>query len=859
MEKQKEIVRGLLWLVLLLGVFSFIWGLASGSQMPYLLYFLSIGASAAAIKINKDKHSATNTAGVSQEPVLQNKPAVKAPILPEPISNTDNLELLLSATHEIIFEMDENDLCKKVWKEADRFLEFPDVYYQEKSVYELFDKPYNIQLTGLFQEVKTDGLARELEFTILQNNEYKTYLAKLKRIQNQARVRVSIVLEDISKRKQIELQQQQQSSFLNNLIAHLPIGVFVKNVKDDLRYTLWNKELENLFLLTEQEVLGRRDEDVFKDAGEIESYIATDQLVLRDKEPLMIQKLSIQAGERQIFARTFKIPILNSNGEIDSILGILENITDVVNSQQELEAAEKRWNYALSGSRDAVWDVNLVTDESFFSSIFNEMLGYEAAEKIADKWEFLVHPEDLVRAWNLFVDHLEGKSAFYECEYRLRNKKGEYIWVLDRGKVAEFDAEGNPTRVIGTYSNIDYRKKLESEYIIALQKAEDASKAKSLFLSTMSHEIRTPMNGVIGIINILINENAHAEQKDNLEALKYSANNLMYLLNDILDFNKIDAGKIDIEERSFDLYYILQNTLKSFVNVAKEKRLELNLSASNNFPKAIIGDPLRLNQIFNNLISNAVKFTHSGGVKVEAITENLSADEIQIRFSIIDTGIGIDEAFLPQLFDQFTQASNDTTRKFGGSGLGLAICKSLVKLLGSELHVKSKKDEGSEFWFSLNFKIDKSKEENKRVQNLDTELGFPGMNLLLVEDNQMNIMVAKNFLNKWEVQTDLAVNGKEALVAVQKKRYDIILMDLQMPEMDGFEATKHLRQAGFQTPVFALTANVNSETKSQVIECGMNEYISKPFNPVELFQLLKQYYKPKKRSNSNTDANGKLF
>ncbi len=857
MEKQKEIVRGLLWLVLLLGLISFFYGLFSGNQIPYLLCLLIIGASAAAIKLNKN--IGNNPAPSAAIPIPATKPAVKAAILPEPISNSENIELLLSSTHEVIFEMDENDLCKKVWKESGRNLEFSDTYYTGKSVYDLFDKPYQINLTALFQEVKTDGIARELEFTFLQNNEYKTNVAKLKRIQNQVTTRVSIVLEDISRRKQIEQQQQQQSSFLNNLIAHLPIGVFVKNVKDDLRYTLWNKELENLFLLSEEEVLGRKDEDVFKEAGEIESYLATDQIILRDKEPIMIQKLSIQAGDKQIFARTFKIPILNSKGEVDSILGILENITDVVNSQQELENAEKRWNYALSGSRDAVWDVNLVTDESFFSPMFNEMLGFEPNETIEDKWEFLVHPEDLVRAWNLFVDHLEGKTAFYECEYRLRNKQGNYFWVLDRGKVAEFDEAGNPIRVIGTYSDIDYRKKLESEYIIALQKAEEASKAKSLFLSTMSHEIRTPMNGVIGIINILINENAHDEQHDNLEALKYSANNLLYLLNDILDFNKIDAGKIDIEERSFDLYYTLQNTLKSFVNVAKEKKLDLKLSASNNFPKAIIGDPLRLNQIFNNLISNAIKFTPTGSVKVEAITEKLTEDDIQIRFSFIDTGIGIDDAFLPQLFDQFTQASNDTTRKFGGSGLGLAICKSLVDLLGSDLQVKSKKNEGSEFWFSLTFKIDKSKESNNKKQIQDPETGFPDMHLLLVEDNPMNVMVAKKFLNKWEIHTDHAGNGKEALVAVQKKRYDIILMDLQMPEMDGFEACKHMRQAGIQTPIFALTANVNSDAKAQVIECGMNEYISKPFNPEELFQKLEQYYKPKKKNNAGSDANGKLF
>ncbi|OYU97313.1 MAG: hypothetical protein CFE21_03190 [Bacteroidetes bacterium B1(2017)] len=771
----------------------------------------------------------------------------------------ENLELLLSSTQEIIFEMDGNDRCKKVWKGENLVMMFEDSYFLNKTVEELFDDYFSISLSKVFYEVKADGIPREYEYSYANNGVLKHYVAKLRRIKNSKPPRVSILIDEITHKKEAQIEHEHQRVFLNKLIAHLPIGVFVKSVKDNLTYTLWNKELEYLFELKEEEVIGKTDEEVFKDSGEISTYLATDQMVLTDKEPVLIQKLSIQAGAKQIFARTFKIPLLDADGNVESILGILENISDVVKSQQELENAEKRWNYALSGSRDAVWDVNLVTDESFYSPIFNEMLGFKAFENVEEKWENLVHPDDLVRAWNLFVDHLEGKTHFYECEYRLRNKHGEYIWILDRGKVAETDPDGNPTRIIGTFSNIDYRKRLEEEYKIALQKAEEASKAKSLFLSTMSHEIRTPMNGVIGIINLLLNENKNSEETENLQALKYSADNLMFLLNDILDFSKIDAGKIDIEESSFDLYATLQNTLKSFVNPAKEKSIQLDLKASNNFPKALLGDALRLNQIFNNLISNAIKFTPAGSVKVAALTEELTADYLQVKFTFEDTGIGIDESYIPHLFEHFTQASSDTTRKFGGTGLGLAICQRLVEVLGGNLQVSSVKGEGTTFWFSLKFKIDKNKISTFPKDEESKFTHFRGMHVLLVEDNQMNVFVARKFLTRWEIEIDVAENGRQALSAVQKKRYDLILMDLQMPEMDGFESAERMRKAGLTTPIFALSANVNSEAKQRVQDIGMNEYISKPFNPDDLFQKIAQYYKPKRQAEPSFDSTGKLF
>jgi PAS domain S-box-containing protein len=640
---------------------------------------------------------------------------------------------------------------------------------------------------------------------------------------------------DYTQRKLESILKDQQSEFLNKLISHLPLGIFVKNVKQGLTYTLWNKELESIYGIEQSLVIGRTDEEVFNDGGEIKRYTQIDKMIIKDKEPILIQKLNIEKGESTIIVKTYKIPILDAHGEVELILGIVEDITDVIKQDQELENASKRWNYALSGSRDAVWDVNLVTDESFFSPILNEILGFKSFETIPYRWEEMVHPEDIKTAWEAFVNHLEGKTHFYEQEYRMLKKDGSFIWILDRGKIAETDAEGNPTRVIGTFSNINYRKQLEEEYRITLEKAEEANRAKSLFLSTISHEIRTPMNGVIGIINLLLSENPKREQRENLNALKYSADNLMYLLNDILDFSKIDAGKMDIETSSFNLIELVQNSLKSFAGRANEKNLKLQLKTSNNIPTSIIGDVTRLSQIFGNLISNAIKFTLEGQVTVELLTKKRDEEEISIQFNFKDTGMGIEKGYLPQIFEQFTQASNETTRKFGGTGLGLAICKRLVEIMGGQLEVKSEVNKGTYFWFTLTFKINAEQKISTASSVLEEPpKAFENLSVLLVEDNQMNVYVASKFLDRWKTKISLAHNGKEAVKMVQENTYDFILMDLQMPEMDGFEATKKIREMQITTPIFALTANVNADARSKVLESGMNDYISKPFNPEEL-------------------------
>ncbi|MBC7694622.1 MAG: PAS domain S-box protein [Burkholderiales bacterium] len=767
---------------------------------------------------------------------------------------SENLQLLLGSTEDIIFELNEEGKCCRVWHAENMNLFDPLSHFIGKSVEELFDIPFHTNISPAYQEVANTGVPQRFEYHSTHLGKTIHSVVKLRRIKNSSPPRVSIVLEDVTRQKEAEIKQDQQSLFLNKLIDHLPLGLFVKNVKHNLSYTLWNTELEKLFALKQEDVLGKTDQEIFHQLGEIENYLATDNMVLETKEPLLIEKLNIQVGNTQVIARTFKIPILNSLGEVEQIIGILENITDVVKAQQELEMSGKRWNYALSGSRDAVWDINLVTSETFYSPIFNEMLGYLDSEFVKSEWEELVHPDDLKEAWQKFTRHIAGETPYFECEYRLRKKDNTYIWVLDRGKIAESDDDGTATRVIGTFSDITYRKNLEQQYLNALQKAEESSKAKSMFLSIMSHEIRTPMNGVIGIINLLLSDEPKPAQMENLSALKFSADHLMFLLNDILDFSKIDADKLLIEESCFNLISLLKNSMKPLVPLAKQKGLNLKLNISQNMPEALFSDPLRLGQIFSNLLSNAIKFTPSGNILVEAIVQEKGEDYVNICFSFTDSGIGIDKDYLPLIFEEFTQASTDTTRKYGGTGLGLAISKRLVKKLGGDLQVQNNKEEGTKFWFNLNIRIDKT-QQTEFTSGVDkvTKKPLKGMNILLVEDNKINVFVANKFLTRWGIETDVANNGKEALSCVLNKKYDLILMDLQMPEMDGFEAALTIRKTGVQTPIYALTANVLAEVKQQVTESGMDDYISKPFNPDDLYEKISKHYTPPKQNYEALD------
>lgn len=393
------------------------------------------------------------------------------------------------------------------------------------------------------------------------------------------------------------------------------------------------------------------------------------------------------------------------------------------------------------------------------------------------------------------------------------------------------------------------QEKLEN-YINQLEKTttelEKSTKAKSEFLATMSHEIRTPMNAILGMTHLLKQDNPRKDQLEPINILDFSGKTLLSLIDDVLDFSKIEAGKIEFEQVEFDLNNLVNVILESFRSTAKNKGIDLKVNIGEQVPGRLIGDPARLTQILNNLFSNALKFTEEGEVMLDISAAQPEHEKVSIRFAISDTGIGIDEKRINTIFDSFTQASQNTKRLFGGTGLGLTISKQLTELQGGTISVDSEEGTGSTFTVELDFGVVHQLEAstNGSQSKADGVNLLKGVKILLAEDNVVNQKVMKRFLERWEMDMKVVNNGREALEAIKESNFDVVLMDLQMPEMDGYEATEKIRKLDDpykrKVPIIALTAAALKEVREHVYAAGMNDFVTKPFNPADLEQKLAQ-------------------
>jgi len=445
-------------------------------------------------------------------------------------------------------------------------------------------------------------------------------------------------------------------------------------------------------------------------------------------------------------------------------------------------------------------------------------------------------------------------TAFYnEDYYRVKGIKTGAVDFITKPIIPDI-LIGKVTVFIKIYrqrknleEEIVWRERIEKDLKKAKELAEDATRAKQKFLSTMSHEIRTPLNAIINTVNLLKEEDPREDQAESLDILKFSADNLLQIVNDILDYSKIGAGKVEFEKVEFELGKLINGVKQSFDYETKRRNLTIDVLLDKTIPPVIIGDSIRLTQILINLVGNAVKFTEKGSITIEAKPTQKHHSQIDIGFFVIDTGIGIPEDKLDVIFESFTQASSSTTRKYGGTGLGLAITQKLVELQGGELKVKSQVCKGSTFSFSLPFLVsDKTHVEEDALLKTSFH-SLKGLRVLVVEDNLVNQKIVSKYLTKWESKIDIAENGRVAVELVAKNRYDIVLMDLHMPEMSGYEATLKIRAMKDdyfkELPIIALTASVFLEDREKIFEFGMTGFITKPFNPKELFWAISPFLK----------------
>jgi signal transduction histidine kinase/ActR/RegA family two-component response regulator len=488
-------------------------------------------------------------------------------------------------------------------------------------------------------------------------------------------------------------------------------------------------------------------------------------------------------------------------------------------------------------------DENILT---FLNAVNNSFNNFEKAIRLADHAFNISEKEYLHVTADLRQQNEIKQTSITKLKTAIKSLDPEAVLQFSDG-----DSDDDLIHIINfLQERISKAKELETELIHSKDIAEKAALAKSQFLSVMSHEIRTPMNAVIGFTHLLLHQSPKPEQMEFLNLLKFSAENLLVLINDILDFNKIEAGKIEFESVDFSLKDLVSNIRLALLQKAQEKNIQIKLMLDQDLPNAVIGDPVRLGQILTNLISNAVKFTTAGRVTISATLGDHDSEQSTIDFEVTDTGIGIHPDKLDYIFESFNQASSDTTRKYGGSGLGLTITKRLLQLLGSEINVNSTLGKGSTFYFSLSFKnSDKLITAHAASDDFYKLKSLKGTKLLIAEDNQINVILAKQFMAQWDVECDIAENGAIALMLAQTNDYDMILMDLQMPEMDGYQTTIAIRELKDEKykklPIIALTASAMLDIQDMAFTVGMNDYISKPFNPNDLHKKIAHYSKKK--------------
>ncbi|WP_395056816.1 PAS domain S-box protein [Flavobacterium sp.] len=666
------------------------------------------------------------------------------------------------------------------------------------------------------------------------------------------------IARDITEQKKAE-RLLTQSEERNRLIMNASLNAIITiNKKEEI--TFWNDQAETIFGWKKEEVIGKTLADTIIPKEHKKGHSEGMKHYLLSREgPVLNKQIELTAlnKEGKEFPVEISIIPIKQNEEI-FFCSFIQDISERKKTEEKLKFQEEKFRNIISNMNLGLLEVDNNEKIVFANQSFETISGYEITELLdTNPLEMFVFGEnfDVLKSKN----KLRARGISDNYQISIKNKRGELKWWAVSG-APNFDDQRKLVGSIGIILDITEQKKLEIELEKEKIKAEEASKAKEVFLANMSHEIRTPLNAIIGFLRELSKQELTVLQKKYTENISIASKHLLAIINNILDISKIEAGEMSLEKEDF----ILQKSISNVITVLQPKEdnrdLKIEMNFSSEIAPVLKGDSLRIEQILFNLIGNSLKFTQEGSVLIRCeLLKNYKFSQ-DIKISVVDTGIGMDENYVESLFKKFSQEDKKITRKHGGTGLGMSITKELVNLMNGQIEVESKKNIGTSVHVILNLSIGNA--ENIETKNLKKpQSNLDGIHILLVEDNDINRMMVQNSLQYFNCKVTEAENGIEALELLKKQNFDIILMDIQMPELDGIEATKIIRhEYKLLTPIIALTANAFKTEIEKCKEAGMDDYITKPFDETILIETIaKQVLKNPDISNTNPSIDENLY
>ena len=681
-----------------------------------------------------------------------------------------------------------------------------------------------------------------------------------------ARIRVSLVrdstgapsysvvhAEDITERKRAEEALHESEDRFQVLADSCPTMLWVTDGAGGVRFV--NRAYRELCGVTSEQSEGDKWQLTIH-PDDAAGYLAIFQRAVREHTAARAEARFRRADGEWRWVISYAGPRFSPSGVFLGHVGLSLDITERKQIEQALAASEEKFRELAENIREVFWIMSPTTGETLYiSPAYERVWGRTCESLYRDPMSFTeaMHPDDLEGAHRWFARQLDGEHI--DAEYRIATPDGQEKWIRDRAFPIR-DPAGELIRVVGIAEEITDRKRYEKELIQAREGAEAANQAKSRFLANMSHEIRTPMNGVLGMVQLLLETDLTPEQRQCATVAQASGRTLLVLIDNILDLSKVEAHKIVLENLSFNLRDTVEEVVQLLQVQATRKGLSINSHLSREIPRFLRGDAHRLRQVLNNLASNAIKFTEHGEVTLDGVLERHGDNSATIRFTVTDKGIGIRPDQLATLFRPFTQADASTTRRYGGTGLGLAISKQLVELMGGTLGVESHEGEGSAFWFTAVFELAPEAavdchhplaghhppQDKPLVARSGTAPHGQGARILVAEDNAVNREVALGLLRKLGYRPSPVANGSEAVEALRHGGYDLVLMDCEMPVMDGFDATRYIRGSDRPNmPIIALTADAMPADRDRCLRVGMNDYLSKPVDLRQLADVLERW------------------